>query len=72
MWPLLGELKFYKENSWGENVVWTLFQLKLTDVDTNEELVFYINQWFAMDEGDGEIVREFSVDRLGEMSLPCE
>ena len=48
------------------------FQLKLTDVDTNEELVFYINQWLAMDEGDGEIVREFSVDRLGEMSLPCE
>ncbi|KAK3092113.1 hypothetical protein FSP39_025311 [Pinctada imbricata] len=49
---------------------WHVDWVKLTDIDTNEELVFYINEWFAIDEGDGQIMREFSVDKPGDMPLP--
>ncbi|XP_071154983.1 lipoxygenase homology domain-containing protein 1-like isoform X1 [Mytilus edulis] len=39
---------------------WHVDWVKLTAGD-NDEVMFYINKWFAIDEEDGQILREFSV-----------
>ena len=53
------------------NVFCILLQLKLTASD-NDEMVFYINQWFAVDEGDGQILREFPVISPDVVPQPCK
>lgn len=45
-------------------------QVKLEDIDTHEELVFYVDRWLALDQDDGHVVREMPVIRKGTPSLP--
>lgn len=46
-------------------------QVKLTAGD-NDEVMFYINKWFAIDEEDGQILREFSVINSDRVPQPCK
>jgi hypothetical protein len=40
-----------------------VFQVKMTDMHTNEELVFACGKWMSRDEDDGEICREMAAQR---------
>jgi hypothetical protein len=41
-----------------------VFQVKMTDMHTNEELVFTCGKWMSRDEDDGEICREMAAQRV--------
>ena len=42
----------------------------MNDNDTQEELVFYLDRWLALDQDDGSICREIPVTRKGTPGLP--
>jgi hypothetical protein len=42
----------------------------MEDADTGEELIFYLDRWLALDQDDGNILREMPVIRKGTPSLP--
>ena len=35
----------------------------MSDVHTQEELMFYCDRWLATDEADGSLIREFAPSR---------
>ncbi|XP_074641254.1 lipoxygenase homology domain-containing protein 1-like [Tubulanus polymorphus] len=49
---------------------WFCDEVKMRDIDTDEELVFICRKWLSKDEGDGEICREIPVARRGDNVLP--
>ncbi len=42
----------------------------MSDVHTQEELMFYCDRWLATDEADGSLIREFAPSRPGEPVTP--
>lgn len=42
----------------------------MSDNDTGEELVFYLDRWLATDQDDGQTCREMPVIRKGTLCLP--
>ncbi|XP_060083246.1 lipoxygenase homology domain-containing protein 1-like [Ylistrum balloti] len=52
------------------NPNWHVDWMKLSDIDTEEELEIFVDRWFARDEDDGQISREFPIVRKGKIPLP--
>ncbi|XP_021373395.1 lipoxygenase homology domain-containing protein 1-like isoform X2 [Mizuhopecten yessoensis] len=52
------------------NPSWHVDWIKLTDIDTEEEMEIFVDRWFARDEDDGQISREFPIVRKGKIPLP--
>ena len=44
--------------------------MKLSDSDSGEDLVFYLDRWLAKDQDDGQICREMPAVRKGTAALP--
>ncbi|XP_061166198.1 lipoxygenase homology domain-containing protein 1-like [Saccostrea echinata] len=59
-----------EHNNKNDSASWHVDWVEMTDVDTNEHHKIFINRWFSVDEEDGQVVREFSVDHPGDMPLP--
>ncbi|ESO92329.1 hypothetical protein LOTGIDRAFT_121069, partial [Lottia gigantea] len=69
--PGIGEI--YKirigHDSTGSYPAWYCQEVRLTDIDTGEELVFPCRKWMDNEQGDLETCREIPVSRKGEPRL---
>ncbi|KAL3869892.1 hypothetical protein ACJMK2_042519 [Sinanodonta woodiana] len=63
------KLRLEHSNS-GPKPDWHVDYVKLTDDDTQDMLVFYVDRWLALDKEDGQICRELPVVKIGSSSLP--
>ncbi|XP_069127319.1 uncharacterized protein [Argopecten irradians] len=52
------------------NPSWHVDWMKMSDIDTEEEMEIFVDRWFARDEDDGQISREFPIIRKGKIPLP--
>ncbi|XP_055956181.1 lipoxygenase homology domain-containing protein 1 [Patella vulgata] len=70
--PGIGEI--YKirigHDETGSHPAWYCEEVRLSDVDTGEELVFVCQEWMDSERGDQETCREIPVKRKGEPTLP--
>lgn len=52
---------------------WRCDYVKVSNSSTGEELMLYVDRWFAEEKDDGQTVREIAVtDRPNQMPLPSE
>ncbi|KAH3831729.1 hypothetical protein DPMN_104999, partial [Dreissena polymorpha] len=63
------KIRLEHDNS-GAQPDWKVNYVKMCDVDTGEDLMFYVDRWLAIDKDDGSICRELPVVRKGSPSLP--
>ncbi|XP_048764444.2 lipoxygenase homology domain-containing protein 1-like isoform X2 [Ostrea edulis] len=59
-----------EHNNKNESPSWHVDWVELVDVDTDEHHKVFVNRWFAVDEEDGQVIREFSISHPGDMPLP--
>ncbi|KAK3579121.1 hypothetical protein CHS0354_022141 [Potamilus streckersoni] len=63
------KIRIAHDNS-GDFPGWLCDEVRMRDLDTDEELVFPCKRWLARDEDDQEICRELPAVRRGEAVLP--
>ncbi|KAJ8306150.1 hypothetical protein KUTeg_016695 [Tegillarca granosa] len=70
--PMLGDLtkiRLEHDNS-NPSPAWHVSWIRMVDSSTGEEHIFCFNQWLAVDEGDGEIMREVPAKIKKQKPLP--